>query len=325
MPHSTLNDYLQAATRYNTRKSYQTAIEHFEVRWGGVLPASAKRIADYLAHYAPQLTISTLRHRVAALSHWHKEQGFPDPCATPLVKNTLRGIAAKHPHKPQQAKPLLLDDIQKLITYLQQQIQNSEQHHNTPLMLRSLRNQALLLLGFWRAFRADELSRLCIEHITIMPNQGMEIFLPYSKTDTQHQGRYYRVPMLSQLCPVHACQQWLAASSLTQGAVFRSINRWGHLATQKLHSDSIAVILRDLCQQAELPHLYSSHSLRRGFASWANQQQWDLKTLMDYVGWRDPRTALRYMEVDHVIIQQRIEQALQPATALASKTKNLRK
>lgn len=27
--------YLQAGTRENTRRSYQSAVEHFEVTWGG--------------------------------------------------------------------------------------------------------------------------------------------------------------------------------------------------------------------------------------------------------------------------------------------------
>ncbi len=32
--------YLRAATRDNTRRSYQAAIEHFESHWGGFLPAT---------------------------------------------------------------------------------------------------------------------------------------------------------------------------------------------------------------------------------------------------------------------------------------------
>ncbi|EGH42627.1 Phage integrase, partial [Pseudomonas syringae pv. pisi str. 1704B] len=31
--------YIEAATRDNTRRSYRAAIEHFEVTWGGFLPA----------------------------------------------------------------------------------------------------------------------------------------------------------------------------------------------------------------------------------------------------------------------------------------------
>jgi integrase len=43
---------------------------------------------------------------------------------------------------------------------------------------------------------------------------------------------------------------------------------------------------------------YSSHSLRRGFATWSNTQQWDIKALMEYVGWKDIKTALKYIEAD---------------------------
>jgi integrase len=41
---------------------------------------------------------------------------------------------------------------------------------------------------------------------------------------------------------------------------------------------------------------YSSHSLQRGFAQWAMANGWDLKTLMEYVGWKSVQSALRYVE-----------------------------
>ena len=36
--------YLQAGTRASTRRSYQQALEHFEVTWGGFLPATSDAI-----------------------------------------------------------------------------------------------------------------------------------------------------------------------------------------------------------------------------------------------------------------------------------------
>lgn len=41
---------------------------------------------------------------------------------------------------------------------------------------------------------------------------------------------------------------------------------------------------------------YSGHSLRRGFANWANANSWDIKSLMAYVGWRKVDTAMRYVD-----------------------------
>lgn len=45
-----LDRYLQAATRDNTRRSYRAAIEHFEVSWGGFLPATSDSVARYRLH-----------------------------------------------------------------------------------------------------------------------------------------------------------------------------------------------------------------------------------------------------------------------------------
>lgn len=53
--------YVQAATRAHTRRSYASAVRHFEVEWGGFLPASADCIARYLAQHAELLSIATLR------------------------------------------------------------------------------------------------------------------------------------------------------------------------------------------------------------------------------------------------------------------------
>jgi integrase len=43
------------------------------------------------------------------------------------------------------------------------------------------------------------------------------------------------------------------------------------------------------------PDQYSSHSLRRGFGNWASSNGWDLKTLMEYVGWKNVHSAMRYV------------------------------
>lgn len=37
---SSVDRYLEAATRANTRRSYESAVRHFEVEWGGHLPAT---------------------------------------------------------------------------------------------------------------------------------------------------------------------------------------------------------------------------------------------------------------------------------------------
>jgi integrase len=301
--------YIEAATRDNTRRSYQAAIEHFEVDWGGMLPTTSEQVARYLAHYADTLSHSTLRLRLAALGQWHVSQGFVDPTKSPLVRKVFKGIREVHPARTKQAKPLAIDELAQICDYLEQAQQSDDQL----TALTATRDKALLLMGFWRGFRGDELCRMTIDHIALVPSQGMIIYLPRSKSDRTNQGREYRTPALQRLCPVQAYQEWLAISELSTGPVFRSINRWGQMSHESLRPSSIVPLMRKLMAKAGLSnsHLYSSHSLRRGFASWATQHQWSLKQLMEYVGWRDAQSALRYIEVSAPFTAEQ----LQPSTS----------
>lgn len=299
---ASIDDYIHAATRDNTRKSYRAAIEHFEVSWGGFLPATSDSIAHYLVNYADSLSVNTLRQRLAGVAAWHQDQGFPDPTKAPHVKKVLKGIAELHPTTPKQAKPIQLHHLTQLVRTLDQAIQNGTQIHT----LQAIRDKALLLMGFWRAFRSDELARLCVEHVQAESGKGIKIFVPRSKGDHSRLGRHYKAPALKQLCPVEAYLDWIHAAQLSEGPVFRSINRWGHIADTALHPASILGIIKQCCIRAEIDdaELFSSHSLRRGFATWANAQDWDTKSLMEYVGWKDVQSAMRYIEVANPFSQQ---------------------
>lgn len=309
---SRLDQYVAAATRDNTRRSYQRAVEHFEVQWGGYLPATADSVARYLADYAETLTTNTLRQRLAALAQWHIDQGFPDPTKAPVVKKVLKGIQALHPYREKRAKPLQIDQLEHLIAWMDRLLITARQNNDMPAILKCTRDKALVLLGFWKGFRSDELCRLRVGQIEIVPAEGMILHLSQTKTDHANQGSTFKVPMLSRLCPVAAYQDWIALAMLTEGPVFRRINQWGHLGDKALHPNSLVPLLRNLFRAAQLPmpNSYSGHSLRRGFATWANANSWDVKMLMEYVGWKDMKSALRYIEGNDPFAQRRIEAGL---------------
>ncbi len=291
--------YLDAATRDNTRQSYGSAIRHFEVEWGGFLPATADSISRYLAHYAPTLSVHTLRHRLAALARWHNEQGFPDPTKAPIVRQVLRGIGAVHPVQQKQAKPMGLESIEHVAGWLDGAIAQADGAGARGTALRHRRDKALLLLGFWRGFRGDELTRLCIEHVQARAGEGMSCYFTHTKADRTYRGSTFKVPALARLCPVEAYLDWTSAAHLDEGPVFRAIDRWGHVSQQALRTDSLVPLLRAMLANAGMASagLYSSHSLRRGFATWAIANGWDLKTLMQYVGWKNVQSAMRYVDV----------------------------
>lgn len=289
--------YLQASIRENTQKSYANAIQHYEFEWQGLLPATADHIAHYLTDYAGVLSLNTLKQRLAALSQWHMEQGFPDPTKAPIVKKVLKGIKTVHPVQEKQAKPLQLIQLKQTVDYLDQVIEQSKNSGERTKQLRYTRNKLLLLLGFWRGFRGDELTRLEVKNIEIHP-ESLRCYLAKTKGNRTLNGQYFQVPALSQLCPVQAYSDWIKVSELNSGMVFRSINRWGQLSTNALHIDSLIPLIRNIFSEAgvESAELYSAHSLRRGFANWATSNGWDIKDLMQYVGWKNINSALRYIE-----------------------------
>lgn len=313
----TVADYLALATRENTRRSYASAVRHFEVEWGGLLPATTDSVLRYLAEHATTLSANTLSLRVSALARWHNDQGFADPTRHPMVRQMLRGIRTAHPAAQKQAKPLQLAQLESIDQKLSVTALNAD---SVGERLRHLRDRSLLLTGFWRGFRGDELINLRVENMDARAGEGMVCYLPRSKTDRNARGRQFAAPALSRLCPVAAYLDWIEAAGLKTGPVYRAIDQWGRIAEEPIHPNSLIGILRSIFERTgvPMPEAYSSHSLRRGFATWATDNGWDLKSLMEYVGWRDVKAAMRYTEINVTVPRDRMEKALRGRHALST-------
>ena len=316
-----IDAYIEAATRTNTRRSYQGAVRHFEVEWGGFLPATADSVARYLADHAETLAINTLRQRLAALAQWHIDQGFPDPTKAPVVRKVFRGIQALHPAQEKRAKPLQLEQVAQLVRWLEREGDAAGAAGDRAAQMRHARDKALVLLGFWRGFRGDELTRLRVDGVDAVAGQGMSCYLPHTKGDRARKGTTFRAPALVDLCPVDAYLAWVGMADLREGPVFRAIDRWGHVGATGLHINSLVPLLRALFGAAGIPYAdqYSSHSLRRGFVNWATSNGWDLKTLMEYVGWKDVHSAMRYVDGADPFGGSGIAQAAPPALPAAAR------
>lgn len=145
--------FLAAATSDNTRRTYRSAIRHFQA-WGGVLPCDEATVIHYLLTFAEALNPRTLSLRLTALGQWHRFQGFPDPTASATVRKTLRGIERVHGRPRQKAKALLLEDLDLIVTHLA-----------TLDGLAALRDSALIQVGYFGAFRRSELVMLEVHYL----------------------------------------------------------------------------------------------------------------------------------------------------------------
>ncbi|MEX6780189.1 site-specific integrase [Pseudomonas aeruginosa] len=288
--------YRQSGKSANTERTYKAHINHYRYEWGGFLPAGEDAVCRYLATYAQSLKVSTLRQRLSALSKWHKQQGFFDPTSSSTVKQTMKGIAKEHQDRPKQAYPLTFRHLLAICDQLEAEKMAAIQAGEQGAILRTHRDLALVLVGFWQGFRSDELSRVAVENVKASRTDGISIFLSHSKTDREASGRIYEMHALRAYCPASAYIDWLQASGITSGLVFRSINRWGHLGATGIHKQSIGHIINRVANDLfpDEPH-FSTHSLRHGFADWAVRKGWDMTMLMEHVGWRSIENAKRYM------------------------------
>lgn len=74
-------------------------------------------------------------------------------------------------------------------------------------------------------------------------------------------------------CPVRALRDWLEVSGITQGAVFRSVDRHDRLSCRRLTAQSVAkVVERHADAAGQDAAGFAAHSLRSGFATEAFAQ-----------------------------------------------------
>ena len=251
-------DYIRESLAENTRVAYLSDLAHFEI-WGGRIPAAPETIAEYLVAHANVLSVATLNRRLAALSKVHRSRGFSNPTTVEVVKSTLRGLKRIKGTAQRQATPLIKEDLFVVLEAMGSR-------------LKDIRDRALLLLGFAGGFRRSELIGLnCNDVIPV--RQGLEVTLRRSKTDQNGAGRKIGIPHgRGRWCPVVALEQWQAASGITEGAMFRPIDRHHRVGAKRLSGEAVCLVVRERVLAAGIdPKNYSGHSLRAGLATSAAQ------------------------------------------------------
>jgi integrase len=136
-----------------------------------------------------------------------------------------------------------------------------------PKTLQGLRDRALVLLGFAGAFRRSELVALDVGHL-VEVSEGWLVRIATSKTDQAGEGQTIAIARVpgSPYCPVQAVLAWRAAAGIHAGALFRRVRRGDKLGETRLTAQSVALIVKRLCERVGLdPAVYAGHSLRRGF------------------------------------------------------------
>ena len=281
-------DYARQAKSHNTRRAYASDWDDF-ARWcqpyGFVpLPARPETVALYLTALADALKPSTLGRRLATISQVHQAAGHETPTAAAPVRLVWAGIRRAKGTEQQGKAPAITPELRRMVDTLDDR-------------LIGARDRALLLIGFAGAFRRSELVGLDVRDVHA-GHDGLTIHIQKSKTDQEGQGRKVGIPYGSHphTCPVRAYLAWVEKCGLTEGPLFRSVNRHGKLQPGRLSDRAVALIVKRAAQKAGLnPDKYAGHSLRAGLATSAAQAGVSERSIMAQTGHKSVMVARRYI------------------------------
>ena len=282
--------FLAAAQASSTRRAYRADWSHF-TEWCSdlgltALPAKPETVALYLTELASSHRPTTLRRRLTVISRAHQAAGHPSPASMqqPLVSETLKGIRRTVGTAERTKRPLYTEQLRAMIRAM-------------PGSLQGIRDRALLLVGFAGGFRRSELVGLMIENLVI-EDDGLVILLQRSKTDQEGKGRTVALPYGSspETCPVRACRNWIDAAGISDGPLFREIDRHGRMQARALHRDSVGMIVKRAAARIGLdPAEYAGHSLRAGLATQAYLNGANELAIMQQTGHRSLATVRKYI------------------------------
>jgi site-specific recombinase XerD len=281
-------DYISQSKAANTVRAYRADWQHF-CDWCGThsqqaIPASPETVALYLSDLAGQgMKASTLQRRISSISQAHQMAGHETPTHEKAVRSVMAGIRRVHGTAQKGKAPTLTDDIRTMVDTL-------------PDSLLGIRDRALLLVGFAGAFRRSELVGLDVADVEFK-REGLVVTLERSKTDQEGAGRKIGIPYGSNpaTCPVRALQAWLEASATTEGALFRTMNRHGHVK-DRLSGQGVAIVVKRCAEAAGLnPDDYAGHSLRSGLATSAAAAGVSERAIMNQTGHKSVNMVRRYI------------------------------
>jgi site-specific recombinase XerD len=242
---------------HTTQAGYKSDFETFRAwcasRGVSHLPASPETVAGYLASQAEAgHAAATIGRRISAISFAHRLAGHETPTNANIVKITVKGIRRTIGAAPAKKAPAVAEIMRSMADVI-------------PPGTGGARDRALLLLGFGGAFRRSELIGLDVADLQF-EEAGLKVTIRHSKTDQESVGQTIAIARGDTACPVQAVRDWLHAAGITEGPVFRPVDKAGNVAATRLTGKSVNVLVKDYAKRIGLdPKTLSAHSLRSGF------------------------------------------------------------
>ena len=271
---------LKNSKAQNTLKAYQSDFRDFSsfcVRNGfNSLPTEPKIIALYLTHLSSNSKFSTLKRRIASIKVVHRLKGHYIDTKHPIITENIMGIKRKLGVKQTSKKPILINDLKKIINVIDEEKNK----------FKKSQNKALILIGFAGGFRRSELVSIQYEDVDFVA-EGVKITVTKSKTDQTGIGLTKAIPYFENktYCPVISLKKWIEYSNINIGKIF------------KVSDKTVALTIKKYASLAGLDNSkYAGHSLRSGFATSTAETGADERSIMTMTGHKTTQMVRRYIQ-----------------------------
>jgi integrase len=247
-----------SAMAANTLSSYRHGWKLFTAWCAEVtrcaLPASADTVSLFLtAQLTKGLKVASAKQRLAAIIYYHQLDGIELPGRFAAAQ-LLRSAQRQRGERPSRSRPLQIDELRQISDLL---IKNGS--------ARSIRDRAVLLVGFASALRRSSIAALTLDDLEFT-SEGVILTIVREKQDQEAKGRYVAIPhgKHENTCAVRALRNWLAIRpECSTRAVFLRLTK-GH-EHSALYPELIAHVVKCGAVLIGLdPSVFSGHSLRSG-------------------------------------------------------------
>jgi site-specific recombinase XerD len=247
------------------------------------LPASTETVSLYITdELRRKQKVSSVRRKVAAIAHMHRRDGLDSP-VTPEIRKLLKGAKRLRNESLRQVRPLTVADLLAISGALR--IKNTG---------HSLRNRAILVVGFASSLRSANLAMLLLEDVE-STERGYILHIRREKQDQQQRGRWIGLPPGKNMdtCPVRCLTDWLRVRKPGPGPLFTRMHKRDKRVP--IQPERICFIVKACVKSIGLdPRYFGSHSMRSGFITAAGEAGAGTLLIASQTGHRDMRTLEGY-------------------------------
>lgn len=247
------------------------------------------QIAIYLAWLADHGSkVSSVGVALSAICKAYEARGLPNPREDRAVKLVYQGIRRRLGIAPEQVEAVLPHHLRSMVDALP--LDDKER-------LRTLRNRAILTVGWVGGMRRSEIVALTVADIKEVP-EGLALTIRRSKTDQEGKGRTIAVPYGAwlQTCPVRNLKAWLDAAGIAEGPIFRTVTPDGMgVRPWALTDRQLANIVKNTARRAGVEGRFAGHSLRAGLVTSAVRAGKQIKSIQAQTGHKTLEVLYRYV------------------------------